>query len=135
RDSYALALVDGMDERATADINTVVREAGHIGVREEHRIAGLKVAQADPRTAVELAPHAARNVDAGDLVDVPDEAGAVEASRRRPAEHVAIAQVPHRVRDDPTASAAHYGWGDRQRGGGRLRRDPCNSLGTRLRRR
>src|SRR5581483_3281283 len=60
-DRHARSLVRCVDELAAADVDAVVRKAGHVRVLEEHDVTRLEVAPAWMCAGVVLAPHAARD--------------------------------------------------------------------------
>src|SRR5699024_8973812 len=81
-----LAGVAGSDVLAIAEVNADVPGP-------PHEIARARFGGRDGRTGVALGAGAAGNADSGLLVDVPGEAGAIEATRVGAAPHVGSADI------------------------------------------
>lgn len=97
-------LVRRVDKLAIADIDPSRRQARLAGILEKHQIARLELMGINRASAGCLSREASWLATTGDLIhDVVDEAGAVEASRGRPAPGVRAPQILQRVRRDLTS--------------------------------
>src|SRR5581483_4249161 len=98
RDLDARAAVRRVDEAPVADVHADVPETA-----EEHEVAGPQRAARDAAAEAVVRVRAMRQVDAEALVDVADEAGAVEAAGARAAPLVRDADEPLGERDGALA--------------------------------
>src|SRR6185312_1054757 len=97
RDLDHVAGMRRVDELPTADVDPDVA-----GTSEEHEVARLQLADRNRSAHAELRIRAVRERDADLGKHIRNEAGAVEATRRRAAPDVRNAEIAHRDSDHPT---------------------------------